>query len=164
MKTFLDNAGRTWVIQIHVTAVKRVRALIDVDLFALIDDEMKGLAKLMADPCSLVDVIFVLCQDEAGKLGISDEDFGRAMAGDAIERGRDAFLAELIDFFPDPKVRGALQKVMEISKRIQQARLDRLDVMVDEIDVEAEVKKLMKSSTGLQVASESIPDPLRSAS
>jgi hypothetical protein len=164
MKTFHDNAGRTWCISINVFAVKRVRALLSIDLYALIDEEMKGLAKLLGDPCSLVDVIFVLCSDEAGKLGITDEDFGRSMAGDAILRATDAFLAELVDFFPDPKVRGALQKVIEVSKKIRNVGLDRVDVILDGIDIESEVQKLTESSGPLQVVSDSIPDRLRSVS
>ena len=32
MKTFVDNAGRTWTVQINVEAIKRVRELLSVNL------------------------------------------------------------------------------------------------------------------------------------
>ena len=38
MRTFTDNAGRTWTIQVNVTAVKRVRGLVGIDLYKLVDD------------------------------------------------------------------------------------------------------------------------------
>jgi hypothetical protein len=33
MRTFNDNAGRTWTIAINVAAIKRVRGLLNVDLY-----------------------------------------------------------------------------------------------------------------------------------
>jgi hypothetical protein len=53
MRTFIDNAGRTWTLQINVAAVKRVRGLVNIDLYKLIDDGMEPLAKLVADPVDL---------------------------------------------------------------------------------------------------------------
>jgi len=32
MRTFSDNAGRTWTVQVNVNAIKRVRDLAKVDL------------------------------------------------------------------------------------------------------------------------------------
>jgi hypothetical protein len=113
MKTFKDNADRTWTIVVHVTAVKRCRALAEVDLYGLVNDGLQGLGRLLGDPVALVDVLYVLCKDEADKRGVTDEDFGRAMAGDAIEHATKAFLEELTDFFPDPRVRAGLQRTFD---------------------------------------------------
>ena len=70
MQSFKDNAGRVWVVQIHVSAVKRVRAIVGLDLYSLVDDRFQGLAKLLSDPVSLVDVLYVLCKDEADRAGM----------------------------------------------------------------------------------------------
>lgn len=32
MKSFTDNAGRIWTVAVNVAAIKRVRAICDVDL------------------------------------------------------------------------------------------------------------------------------------
>ena len=58
------------------------------------------LEKLINDPILLCDVIYCVCMEEADSRGVSDEDFGRAMAGDAIELATTALLEELVDFFP----------------------------------------------------------------
>lgn len=105
MHRFCDNAGRTWVVSINVTAIKRVRGLVGIDLYKLIDDGFRPLGTLVADPVQLADVLYCLCKDEADAKQISDEDFGRALAGDAITLAADAFVEELIDFFPDARTR-----------------------------------------------------------
>ena len=37
MKTFNDNAGRTWTVAINVDCIKRVKALLDVNLLDAIE-------------------------------------------------------------------------------------------------------------------------------
>ena len=36
MKSFTDNAGRIWTVAVNVAAIKRVRAICDVDLNAIV--------------------------------------------------------------------------------------------------------------------------------
>lgn len=168
MKSFVDNSGRRWLIQIHVAAVKRLRGLLDVDLYGLIDEEFAGLGKLMSDPVKLVDVIYCLCKDEADKLGVTDEDFGRAMGGDCLTHAADAFLGELTDFFPDARVRTGLHKILSMSRKVRDTLLtqamEQMDQEMDRIDVESLVEKLKSSSGNSPESSESIPIHSRSAS
>ena len=109
MKTFTDNTGRTWTLSVTVGTIKRVRALCGVDLANIITMESGKtpnvglLERLAADPVLLVDVLFAVCKPEADAKGITDEEFGRAMAGDAIELAATALLDEIIDFFPEAK-------------------------------------------------------------
>lgn len=163
MKMFKDNAGRTWTFAIHVTAVKRCRAALDVDIISLIDDKFEGLAKLLGDPIQFVDLLYVLCQDEAEKAGVTNEQFGCAMAGDAIEHAADAFLAELTDFFQNPRIRAGLTKVIQSSRKVRDRLMDHLEAKVETIDVEAEAEKLIASFGASQGSSESTPDPSLSA-
>lgn len=157
MRVFQDNAGRTWTIAIHVAAVKRVRGLLGVDLYSLVDDRFQGLGKLLADPVLLVDVLYALCKDDANRLAVSDEDFGRAMAGDAIEHASTAFLEELTDFFPDPRVRAGVRKVIEASDRMRAVLLDHLESGIASLDPETEARRLIASSGSSPASSESIP-------
>ena len=39
MKSFTDNAGRIWTVAVNVAAIKRVRAICDVDLNAIVEAE-----------------------------------------------------------------------------------------------------------------------------
>ena len=100
MKTFADNSARTWAITVNVAAVKRVRELLQVNLLEIADQKGKLLERLVDDPCLLCDILFCLVKPEADAKGISDEDFGRALAGDALGAATDALLAGDRRFFP----------------------------------------------------------------
>jgi len=144
MKTFQDNAGRQWTVTLNVAALKRVRTMTNVDLFNVVTlDESKKpdislLERLSEDPIMLVDVLYAVCKSEADAQQVSDEQFGAAMAGDAIEHATNALLEELVDFFPDPK-RKVLRKILaanrrfgETMKRKVEAELTGLDAKIDQ--------------------------------
>ncbi|MFH1022129.1 MAG: hypothetical protein V1809_01930 [Planctomycetota bacterium] len=121
MKTFKDNAGRTWAVAVDISAVKRVRSLLDVNLLDVLDGRL--IERLAGDPVLLCDVIFALVKPEADAKGITDEDFGRAMAGDVVEQATTAFLEALTDFFPQGK-RRLLQKALGKLKAWETKALD----------------------------------------
>lgn len=145
MRTFNDNAGRTWTIAINVAAIKRVRGLLNVDLYKLVDDGFKPLGALVGDPVMLADVLYCLCKEEADARNVSDEDFGRAMFGDAIHQATEAFLEELIDFFPDPKVRRSLRKIIAESRKVRSRMLDRAEQVLESFDADREANRLLRS-------------------
>jgi hypothetical protein len=134
VKTFNDKAGRTWTVAINVDAIKRVKSLLGVNLLEAVEGKL--IEQLVSDPVLLCDVLYVLCKPEADSKSISDEDFGRAMAGDAIDHGTTCLLEELVDFFPQAKrqvLAKALAKlkafqtkaVLAASKRLDDPALDR---------------------------------------
>jgi hypothetical protein len=146
MHSFVDNSRRTWEVAINVAAVKRIRGLLGIDLYALVDDGFKSLSKIVSDPVTLADVLYCLCKDQADKQSISDEDFGRALAGDAITQAADAFVEELIDFFPDARARASLRKAIEAGKTVRDKVLSHAEKILDSIDTETEAKKWISSS------------------
>jgi hypothetical protein len=48
---------------------------------------------------------------------VSDEQFGQAMAGDAIEHATRAVLEELVGFSPSPRDRATLGRVLKTTYR-----------------------------------------------
>jgi hypothetical protein len=146
MHSFVDNSQRTWEVAINVAAVKRIRGLLGIDLYSLVDDGFKSLSKLVSDPVTLADVLYCLCKDQADKQSITDEDFGRALAGDAITLAADAFVEELIDFFPDARARTSLRKAIEAGKTVRDKVLSHAEKILDSIDPETEAKKWINSS------------------
>jgi hypothetical protein len=129
MQTFRDNAGRSWTVAIDVATVKRVRSMIGFDLLSVLDGN--GVDKLVSDPVLLVDVVYAVCRPDADRLGVTDEDFGRAMAGDAIELATKALLEDLVSFCPNPRDRKRMQKVvttmwstMERARDVVERKLD----------------------------------------
>ena len=140
MHTFVDAAGRTWTVAIHVDALKRVRALAQVDLLEAVEGKL--LERLTTDPVLLCDVLYALCKPEAQANSVTDEDFGRAMAGDAIEHATKALLEELVGFSPSPRDRANLQRLLttidqavEKVQTVVEARIANLPV--DEVVAQA---------------------------
>jgi len=143
MQTFQDNQGRPWEVELNVHALKRVSGTLDVDLLTVMDGgEDSLLERLVVDPVLLCDVIYVLCRPQADKEKISDEDFGRAMAGDAIDAATTAFLEELVNFFPKARravLRKALQKVKKLEEMALKAAAKVLDSKTLENKMKAEL-------------------------
>ena len=164
MHSFVDNSRRTWEIAINVAAVKRIRGLLGIDLYALVDDGFKSLSKLVSDPVTLADVLYCLCKDQAEMQSITDEDFGRALAGDAITQAADAFVEELIDFFPDARARASLRKAIEAGKAVREKVLNHAEKILDSIDPEPEAQKWINSSGTWPASSASTQDHLPSES
>ena len=144
MRTFHDNAGRNWTVTLNVATLKRIRALTGIDLINIIslDEHRKPnvelLERLSEDPILLVDMLYAACKPEADSQSVTDEQFGAAMAGDAIEHATNALLDELVSFFPDPK-RKVLQKILDANRRFGEtlkrkveAELSGLDAKIDQ--------------------------------
>lgn len=162
MKSFSDNKGRTWTLEVNVATVKRVRGLCKVDLNSIVELDKNNrpsaelLERLSSDPVLLVDVLFAVCKPQADKLGITDEDFGESMAGDAIENATTALLEEIIDFFPAAK-RLVMQKILSASRRFEAAARKKLEAELNngfESRVVSELEQLTGSSGTAQGSAE----------
>ncbi|MCL4193728.1 MAG: hypothetical protein KJZ87_18465 [Thermoguttaceae bacterium] len=158
MKTFQDNAGRTWTVAINVDAVKRVRDLLKEDLL----DVEHVLQRLMVDPILLCDVIYCVCKPQADAENISDVQFAQAMAGDAIAHAKTALVEELVNFSPDPRDREnlglAVAKFNMMAGRAQELIKARLDSPKLSQEIEAALSAVGVSFTNLPESSESTPD------
>lgn len=110
MHSFRDNAGRTWPVSIDVNAVKRIRDTCDFDPLKI--DDGPAWRRFAEDPVLVVDALYATCRPECDARDISDEEFGRALVGDAIEEATAAFLEALADFFPSPAKRNLLRRAL----------------------------------------------------
>jgi len=138
MKTFVDNAGRTWTVAVNVDAIKRVRTLCAVNLLEIVEGDLLG--RLANDPILLCDVLYAVCKPELDAKGVSDEDFGRAMGGDVIEAATAAFLEEMVGFFPSPK-RAVLAKALGKLRVLEERALRAVETRLDDPRLLAEVEK-----------------------
>ena len=146
MKTFTDHTGRTWSIAINVGAVKRVRSVLDVNLLDAVEGTL--IERLVSDPVLLCDVIFVLCQQEAEARGITDEQFGQAMAGDAIDSATSALLEELVDFFPSGK-RQVLTKALAKLKAFEAKAIELASKRLDDPALEQQLNQALEQLPAL---------------
>ena len=141
MKTFNDNAGRTWTVAINVECIKRVKTLLSVNLLDAIEGKL--IEQLVSDPVLLCDVIYAICKTEADTKEITDEEFGRAMAGDAIDNATTALLEELVDFFPSGK-RQVLAKALTKLKTFQTKAVETASKRLDDPKLDQQLEALLK--------------------
>jgi len=146
MKTFKDNAGRTWTVSVNVDAIKRVRSALDVNLMEAVEGDL--LERLANDPVLLCDVIYIVCRPEAEARSVSDEDFGRAMAGDAIEHATTAILEELVDFFPRGR-RRVLHKALTKLQAVEARAVEYAEARLDDPELERRIEAALTSPTEL---------------
>lgn len=144
MKTFNDNAGRTWTIAINVDAIKRVRSLLEVDLLEIVDGKL--IEKLIRDPVLLCDVVYAVCKPEADAKDVTDEEFGRAMAGDAIEHATKALLEELVLFSPSPRDRANLQRILETTWNVMERARDVIEAKLATVNADELVAQALATS------------------
>lgn len=148
MKTFMDNAGRTWNVALNVTAIKRVKSLTGLDLLDAVNDGGTMLEKLAGDPVTLCDVVYAVCKDQADAQNIADVDFGGAMAGDALGGATTALLEELVDFFHGGKrdlFRRGLVKMRAYQEKYFRAACLKMDDPAMDAKVERAIEKIMQA-------------------
>ena len=125
MGSFKDNEGREWQVSITVAAVKRVRELVGVDLLDIADGVV--ITELATNPIKLVDVVYAICKPQADQARVSDEDFGEAMLGDAIDQATEAVLDALVSFTPNQRDRNHLQTVLSKTNEAMEKARDAID-------------------------------------
>jgi hypothetical protein len=158
MRTFTDNAGRTWTVSVNVETARRIRTMAHVDLMELVEaspaEPAAGkrplLERLVRDPILLCDVLYVACKDQADQLSVSDADFGRALYGAAIAAGRTALLEEIADFFPDegPAIRSQAGKIQRATRELA----EKLDLYVQGIDTTQRIEILLAAMAAKEKA------------
>jgi hypothetical protein len=170
MRTFTDASSRQWAITIDGPAILRVRAgtcdvsgckhLIGcgckgVDLGDL---EEKWKLQLRRDVVLLVNTLYLLCQPEAHQRGISDEQFGACLVGDALQRATIAMDEAIADFFPEEKrkiLRALAAKDAEVCRLGMERALAKLNdpqlaenfVAAMEAQVDEELRNMLTRSS-----------------
>lgn len=157
MRSFIDTERRTWTVAVTVDTVKRVRAQCDgLDLLAITSEKDGLMGRLMSDPILLADVLYAVCRPEADRLGVTSEQFGQALAGDAIEHGTTALLESIADFFPTAR-RTLLRQAIGKGQEIQTKATARASTLLSEINVDALLMKIeqQRETTGSEPATSS---------
>ena len=132
--TFKDNQGRAWTLAVNVASIKRVKA----DLGMYLPDVLKGelVQQLASDPILLVDTIYSLCRPDAQAANVTAEQFGEAMAGDAIEHATKALLDECVNFSQNPRDRAALGRIVSALWKTMDKARDLVETRLDGIQIE----------------------------
>lgn len=141
MSKFTDTEGRDWLVAINVQSGKEVREKCNgLDLFDVGAKAGDTFLSLVTNPVILVDTLYVLCAKQADERDVSDEDFGRAMAGDAIEGATEAFVEALVNFTPNLRDRQRIQVAWEKAKKHMDRIRNQLDARLEDPATDAAIE------------------------
>jgi len=159
MKTFTDSTGKTWTLSLTIDSVKRVKGLLDVNLLDLTAGDPPLLTRLGTDVILLCDVLYAMVKPQADAAGVTDEQFGASLGGEAILAAQTAFYEEIMDFFRKAG-RGEVARAAETQRRLIDLTVQRIETRIEHMDIETMLDAALgKPSTSWQVSSESTPAP-----
>lgn len=140
MTTFKDESGSEWLIQIDAPTIKRVRQECGVDLADITGQVFQ---RLDDDAVLLVDVLWVVCREQATARDVNDEAFGRLLVGDPIASASSALGEAIIGFFP-PMRRSLMQA---LAAKNQTMRRKATNIALEKIADQATEKQLLEAMT-----------------
>ena len=164
MRQFRDTKGRTWKVELNVRQMKRVRDALGVDLVNVIEARRDGtvaadtLERVANDPVLLADILWVLCEGEAKPAGVTDDDFGSALAGDSISEATRAFLDELVDFFPGAR-RLFLRKAVDLARKCESEGEAALKAALESPELAERLRTSLSSPSASPGSAASTPAP-----
>jgi hypothetical protein len=147
---------------INTLALEQVDAGTGVYLTELLDDQLKGLTELLRRPTRLARVLLVLVEEQLAAKQITPEQFLEALAGDALAQATDAFIEELVDFFPDARGRAGLRTLLAKFREVRELAINEAETRLGRIDAASVVKKSFGFSTRSPAKSASRRKPSRS--
>lgn len=156
MHHFTDNKGETWGVELTLGLARKVDRATQVYLPDLFADDLQLYARMCDDLGLLVDVAFELCREQASERGVDAEGFACRMGGDTLLGVRKAIEEEVIDFFPEPRRREKLRRILAQLERAAGVYMDRTaeaDLATLETMSEADIARLLSGSPAKPPAS-----------
>ncbi|MBL9140415.1 MAG: hypothetical protein JNK53_00995, partial [Phycisphaerae bacterium] len=92
-----------------------------------------AIGKLEGNTELLCDVLYACCKPDAERQGISEEEFGTGLRGDVIANATQALLEDLVSFIQNPRMRAALQRVLQAATTVVDRQLDRMEKRLDKV-------------------------------
>lgn len=110
MKTFTATDGTKWEIVVNVGTIKRCMDDTGLRLTDLFASEAK-IGEFFADDVRFCTVLFSVVRPQAEAAGKTLDDFLAGIDGTVIEGAVEALLAEVADFFQEPR-KGLIKKTL----------------------------------------------------
>ena len=143
MRTFYDNKHQTWTFELTWDKADVIAERCErpdstpenrktFDLFNMTDAEQAEFFHVQ-DPLTgrfnrksaeaLVNVMYVLCEEQCKERDMSDKDFGKMLATSAWSQAYTMFMEELVNFIPDPEAQALFRNLLFLAGGTRQAAL-----------------------------------------
>lgn len=126
MQRFTDANGRDWTIELNISTARSIRLKMQKDIrFDQYDFmDYAGILAAIYDVFFAADLLYIVCSEEAEERNVGAWEFGEALKGKILFDAIAAFVAEYLDFFPDPTTAQKMREVVEKTKERNEALRD----------------------------------------
>lgn len=148
MKPFQTSDGAKYEIAVNVATVKRVRDLTGINLLGLVGDQ-KAVSDLFEDDVKFCEVLCAVVRPQLEAAGKSDDDFFAAINGDVIETAAEALLAEIVNFFQEPRrtlLKTAMDKYTTAYRKVRAEGAAAAEKAMESLDFETSVRQTLMNS------------------
>lgn len=108
--SFQDTRNREWRLALNFSLAKRLRDVTGLDFVNYQDG--KALLAVHDSDERLVQVLWLMCEAQANESGVTEEEFGSGLGGDALEQAIGALEEALVNF-SRPARRQAMQAIRD---------------------------------------------------
>lgn len=129
---FTDLKGREFTCVITLSTMQELRDDLKVDIGNINDGKLFD--QLSLDDELLVNVLGIVCKGSIAAHGIVDaKDMAEGLGGDTLDSANDAFWEAVADF-TRPRKRKLLRELIEKSKEVEAAAVNRVSAELAEMD------------------------------
>ena len=155
MRAFKSTDGTEWQVVVNVGTIKRCMDDTGLRLTDLFASEAK-IGEFFADDVRFCEVLYSVVRPQAEAAGKTLDDFLAGIDGTVIEGAVEALLAEVADFFQEPR-KGLLKKTLAKyqaahSKLVTEGVLA-VEKKIEETDFETLLRQTLTSSASSSPAS-----------
>ncbi len=127
MAKFKDSKGREWFLKMDYYLASRIEDELEIPILSNLNEDD-------FTPRRCVEMVWVLIEERAEKLGVDPTDFGKSVAGEEMESLCNALL-ETISFFYEglnPQQAQLLRTMTKVRQGLSKAMEGHLDLISDE--------------------------------
>lgn len=144
MQTFKDLSGQEWLVSLNIGICRKVLAITGLD-FANAHDG-KAVSEIQAYDGKMVQVLWVLLEDQATKRGIDEDAFAMLLDGNVLEEAQGAIEAAILGF-TRPERRAAMQAILDKKREAITKSVNLAVAKVQALDIDKELEKQLSQST-----------------
>lgn len=141
MQSFKDKSGRTWSFDLNIASWQRVKSETGIDLADLTPVDGRTMLDRLADPVTLMEVLYVLCVPPQERHATSGEAFMSGMSMQSVEAAADALLEEIANFSL-PATRALMTRLLSSSRRFAEKRNEQLRQALESQELESSLDSI----------------------
>src|SRR5215204_5014710 len=146
MSKFKDSKNDEWDLILNVGMIEDIKEATSVDLDLLLTDPSKLADIFIATPKKLVEILFVICEEQIKERGLEPRDFGKRFDRSTLDSAAEAMIGAVVSFYPRSSVGKVIgEKLPELLRKLDS-------------QIEMKAKEVMEQSKGLLNTHTSLPE------